>query len=91
MVAIAQFLTESTSKDLFHEMIVCCYTVQKEHNGNSFSKHIYDLISEMIKKRKRETQRLYNSYRNISLNQYIGDSKYPVSDWLDLSNWDKWK
>jgi ribosomal protein S3AE len=91
VVAITQFLTESTSKDLFHEMIVCCYTVEKEHKGNNFSKYVYSLISETIKKRNRETHHLYNPHRNISLDQYIGNSKHPVSDWLDLSNWDKWE
>lgn len=91
MLAISHFMTASTSEDFFHEMIVCCYNAKEKYCGNTFFKHVHSLISEVIKKQNNETQYLYNSHKNISINQCISDSKTPVSDWLNLSDWSEWE
>ena len=91
MVAISPFITESTSVDFFHDMIVCCLSAKGKYKGDRFIERVSNLIFEASKKRNDEIHYLYNPYKNISINQCIGDGKIPVSDWLNLSDWFKWK
>ena len=67
--------------DDFHEMALICLEEMKEPNKKAISsaqKRIRDHFRE-----ERHKQRiLYNPSRNISLNECIGESKTPVSEWL---------
>ena len=82
-------ITDSTDQDFLHEMIVCCYEAM--HERCSFSKALaVKKIEAMTKQRNRDNHVLYNPYRNISLNQSIGESDVPVSEWMNLSDWREW-
>ncbi len=82
-------ITVCTDQDYLHEMIVCCYEVM--HERRSFSKALaVKKIEAMTIQRNRINHVLYNPYRNISLNQSIGESDVPVSEWMNLSDWREW-
>ena len=83
-------ITASTDQDLLHEMIVCCYEVASEYKLFSKAKAVLK-IDTMIHIRNRENSILYNPYRNISLNQCVGESHVPVSEWINLSDWQEWE
>lgn len=68
---LLDFLSELTTEDELHEMILCCYEawkVQKRSPAN----YACAAIADGIKKRKREAATLYNKRRNISLDQCFG-------------------
>ena len=90
VLAISPFMTESTSEDFLHEMIVCCYSIKEIYKGKKLVEYAYKSISEIIKKENKEVRYLYNPYKNISLDQCVGDSIKPVSDWLNVSTWSEW-
>ena len=83
-------ITASTDQDLLHEMIVCCFEVANVHKTFSKTKAASS-IETMVQKRNRESNILYNPYRNISLNQCVGESRVPVSEWMNLSDWQEWE
>ena len=91
MLAISPFITESISEDFFHDIVICCLSAEAKYRGDRFVECVSNLISEVIKKKNDEARDLYNPYKNISIDQCIGDSKIPVSDWLNLSDWSEWK
>lgn len=74
---------------MLHDMIMCCYEAFNKDGRFSKSNAIMN-IQTLIREQKRDRNTLYNPYRNISLDQCIGGSKRPVSDWLDLSEWREW-
>ena len=82
--AMLPYLREYTSIDAFHEYILCCYEACGSR-GHRFRQKVRTAIDHKIRKYRRDKYILYNIRRNISLNQGWGDSKTPVSDWLDLS------
>ena len=86
---IASFVDEHTTDDAIHEMIICCYEAWGDPKRNAASR-AKSAIQELILKQRREYNALYNPYRNISFNQCIGDSKTPVSEWLNISDWREW-
>ena len=47
-------------------------------------------IEELTQKQRREQNTLYKR-NNISFNQCIGESKTPVSEWLNVSGWREWE
>ena len=85
VLAISPFITESTSQDFFHDIIVYSLDAWERCRGDKFTECVANLISGAIKKKNDETRNLYNPYKNISIDQCIGDSKAPVSEWLNLS------
>ena len=87
---LLDFLSELTTEDEFHEMILCCYEawkVQKRSPAN----YARAAIADGIKKRKHEAATLYNKRRNISLDQCFGESKTPAANILNLSDWREWE
>ena len=82
-------ITAMTDRDWLHEMIVCCYEVLNERQ--TFSKaRVVKKIEEIKKQRNHENNTLYNPFRNISMNQCIGKSDTPVSEWMNFSDWREW-
>ncbi len=91
VLAISPFITESTSSDFFHDIIICSLSTWRKYKGDRFTERVTNLISEIIKRKSDETRNLYNPHKNISIDQCIGDSKVPVSDWFNLTNWSEWE
>jgi len=83
---IHPFLNTYTTQDVLHEMIVCCYEAISQKNIFSKSKATKN-IKEMLKRRREEYYKLYNPHRNLSLNQCLGESTTPISEWMNLSKW----
>ena len=86
MEAMLPYLNEEISEDDFHEIIQICLS----ENRNSRKSRINCVrlrIDQFLKEQRKVQSILYNSRRNISLNQCIGESKTPVSDWLDLDKY----
>jgi len=87
---LLNFLSELTTEDDLHEMILCCYEAWKVQKRNP-ADHARAAIADGIKKRKCEASTLYNKHRNISLDQCFGESKTPAADFLNLSDWREWE
>ena len=87
---VLPLLSTVSEQDELHDLIQCCY---ETIGGNGrFSKRKASQIIHMMKeKQRRERYTLYNPYRNISLNQCIGESKTPVSEWLNITDWKEWE
>ena len=83
------FLKPSTTEDEFNDMVACCFEAWSAKSKNSAAKAAAS-IDALFRKQRRDENTLYNPYRNISLNQCIGDSTQPVSDWLNASAWREW-
>lgn len=78
-----------TDQDVLHDMIMCCY--ESIDAKGRFSKNIASAkLKEMAQKKKLEQSILYNPYRNISLNECVGENQVAVSEWLNLSDWREW-
>jgi hypothetical protein len=71
-------------------MILCCYAAVND-NGHFSKNKALGNIRALAQKQRHEQNTLYNPYRNISLNQCFGDSKTPVSEWLNVSGWREWE
>lgn len=79
-----------TDEDAFHNMIMCCYEAVNE-NGHFSKQKAFINMRALIQKQKHDQNTLYNPYRNISLDQCFGDSKTPVSEWLNVTDWKEWE
>ena len=89
--ALTLFIQEHTDPDTFHEMIACCCEAWNTKKRTSdATKLAKELIISILKKQATERFTLYHDKRNISLDQCIGDSRTPVSEWLLLDDWDEW-
>lgn len=87
---ILTYGSDITDRDTLHDWFVCCYESVAEKGR--FSKALaLQKVQTMTQKKKRDQNTLYNPYRNISLNQCIGDSKTPVSEWLNVTGWREWE
>lgn len=92
--AIKQFILPRipgvSNLDRLHDMILCCYEAIDERGR--FSKRIASQsIAEITAKQQQEYYTLYNPHRNISLDQPLGDSRTPASEWLNVSDWREWE
>lgn len=75
--------------DDLHDMLLYCY--EEQSKSKIFSTCRVRLrIQEHIREKNRQLKLLYNPYRNISLNQCVGDSDTPVSEWMNVSGWQEW-
>jgi len=89
VAVMAEFLSKYTSEDDLHEMIGICYTVWTERKTGRqalASKRIREYISalkaEIAERRHR---------KDLSFDQCVSESKWPVSDWLNPCNEDEWE
>lgn len=87
--AMMPFLHHRLSPDDFQQMVLFCYGERKK-NPSRFVDRAVAAIRVYFAEQRRINNTLYNPYRNISFNQHLGDSKYPVSDWLNTSDWQEW-
>lgn len=70
-------------------MILCCFDAWAYSKRGAASRAAA-AIESYFSERNRENKILYNPYKNISLDQCIGESKTPVSEWLNISDWREW-
>ena len=72
-----------TTEDDFHEMVMFCYMMNHDHSKERIEK-VRCEIELSFKEIRKENNILYNPHRNISLDQCIGNSKTPVSEWMNF-------
>ena len=87
--AITPFLRSGISLDDFHEMVLICLEVMQKPNKKALS-FAQEQIRYYFREERQKHRILYNPSRNISLNQCIGESKTPVSEWLNVTGWREW-
>ena len=80
------FLSDKITEDDFNECVAICLAA--ERNSPRDIKHTAAISIEAYFKAQRAAA--YNEHRNISLNQTFGESHSPVSDWLNVSDWNEW-
>ena len=83
------FLYPTLTQDDFHKMIELYYDM-KQQGKYQLNERATDAIRKYFVAQRRENNTLYNPYRNISLDQCVGDSQSPVSDWLNTGDWREW-
>lgn len=83
------FLDPTLTQDNFHKMIELYYEIEQQGKYR-LNERTADAIRKYFVEQRRENNTLYNPYRNISLDQRVGDSRSPVSDWLNTSDWREW-
>ena len=86
---ILQYLSGSTEKDDFYEMIAICLETRGS-TSKVRKARARKSIEEYFRVQRKERATLYNNYRNISFNQTVGDRQNLVSDWLNVSDWNEW-
>lgn len=86
---ILQYLSGSTEKDDFYEMIAICLETRGS-TSKVRKARARKSIEEYFQVQHKERATLYNDYRNISFNQTVGDRQNLVSDWLNVSDWNEW-
>ncbi len=84
------FLARYHSADDVHEMILICLDQMTKAKGRAADQAMEKELMAFFKQRNRETNMLYNPRRNISMNQCLGDSDTPVSEWMNLTEWREW-
>ena len=84
LAVLNEYLYPYTTEDDFQQMVLlCCEVWRKKCKNKHETAHRF--TQRDLAERKKETNRLY-SRRNISFDQHIGDSKWPVSDWFNPCN-----
>ena len=86
---LSSYISDYTNEDVFHDLIVCSYEAVSE--SGRFAKLMAQRnIESLSQKQKKEINKLYNPYRNISLDQCFGESRTVASEWLNVSAWKEW-
>ena len=81
LAVLNKYLHPYTTEDDFQQMVLrCCEVWGKKCKSKEAAAH--RLIQQDRAERKKEMIQLY-SRRNISFDQCIGDSRWPVSDWFN--------
>ena len=86
---LSSYISDYTNEDTFHDLIVCCYEAVSESGRFSKTKARRN-IESLSRKQKNEINKLYNPYRNVSLDQCFGESRTAASEWLSVSDWQEW-
>ena len=74
--------------DAFHDIAVIC--LEEINVSNKRTRlNAQERIRNHFREENNKQRILYNPSRNISLNQCIGESKTPVSEWLNVG-WREW-
>ena len=86
--AIDPFLRPEISLDTLHEMELICFEEMQRPNNKALLR-AQERIRDYFREESNKFRVLYNP-RNISLNQCIGESKTPVSEWLNVTGRQEW-
>lgn len=85
---ILPYLNDQLTEDDFHQMVMLCYAVEGCHRS-AFPNKADAAIQAYFRQLRQEKCTLY-SRRNLSLNQCVGESRTPVSEWLNTGGWREW-
>lgn len=72
-------------EDYFSTLVLLCLEADCGRSSSAgFPARASRLIRAELETRRQETQKLYNPFRNLCLDQCYGDSRTPLGAWLDL-------
>ena len=54
-------------------------------SGNMFLKQVCGAIEADLHEQMQQVRKLYNPYHNLYLDKCYGESKSPLSEWMDFS------
>lgn len=72
-------------EDFFSSLILYCYEADTSRSRSQFFTRACHKIDAMLCKRRKETAKLYNPYRNLYLDKCYGESKTPLGEWMNFS------
>lgn len=74
-------------EDYFSTLVLLCLeTDERKTTPKMFHERACQKIDAELAERKRETQRLYNPFRNLYLDKCYGNSKIPLVAWMNFSS-----
>ena len=71
-------------------MVLICLEAMQKPNKKALAV-ARERIRYYFREESKKQRILYNPSRNISLNQCLGESKTPVSEWLNVTGWQEWE
>lgn len=80
-------MKRNTVEDQLQEYwTICCEQSEVYGTGALFRQKVASAIAAARKKHNRETNKLYNPFRNVSLDLCYADSQIPLAERRNLSN-----
>lgn len=74
-------------EDYFATLVLLCLEAdQRKRSRRKFQEQAYRQITGELERRKKETQKLYNSFRNLCLDKCYGEGKVPLGSWMNFKN-----
>lgn len=70
--------------DFFMDLVLHCEEA-KHLPGSMFLKQVCGAIEADLHEQMQQVRKLYNPYRNLYLDKCYGESKSPLSEWMDFS------
>ena len=70
--------------DFFMDLVLHCEEA-KHLSGNMFLKQVCSAIEADLHEQMQQVRKLYNPYHNLYLDKCYGESKSPLSEWMDFS------
>lgn len=73
-------------EDYFSTLVTLCFEADvRKTTPKKFYSQACRKIDTVLVERKRETQILYNPFRNLYLDKCYGDSKIPLGAWMNFN------
>lgn len=73
--------------DFFMDLVLHCEEA-KHLSGSKFLKQVCRTIEADLHEQMQKMRKLYNPYRNLCLDKCYGESKRPLSEWMDFSKYE---
>lgn len=74
--------------DFFQELVLHCK--EAEHSaGGTFLERVCRRIDADLYEQAQKARKLYNPYRNLYLDKCYGESKRPLVEWMDFSEYEE--
>lgn len=74
-------------EDYFSTLVLLCLEAdQKRTTYRNYQAKASQIICAELEKRRRETQKLYNPFKNLYLDKCYGDSSAPLGTWMNFSS-----
>ena len=75
-------------EDFFQELVLHCEEAELS-SGGTFLERACRKIDAELYEQVQKAYRLYNPHRNLYLDKCYGESKRPLSEWMDFTKYEK--
>lgn len=72
--------------DFFMDLVLHCEEA-KHLSGSIFLKRVCSAVDADLYEQVQKVRKLYNRYHNLYLDKCCGESKRPLSEWMDFSKY----